>query len=140
MIFPELIKLFTFQKFKVRICFISSLEWRTSCVHDEKNDSSSKNICLLSFIVFSVNLWGHISFSSKFSMENACIILSFTYTSKSKICNFQFKILCKQQILWFNVSMCKSFFMNKVKSRHQLMKIRPGDFLTKLSRVTNKVK
>ena len=137
---PEDIILLFLQNFIVWIGKSSFLKWGISSIHDEENDSCSEDVNILTLILFSRDLWSHITFSSKFCSQYSCSIFALEEGREAEISNLQYKKLRKKKVLRFNISMSESLLMHIVKSVHHLMEIGPCYFFWELSSLGDKIK
>lgn len=82
---PKSIYFLVFNQLVVRVVSCGLFEWRVSSIHNEENDSCSKNVTFRSIIIFSWNFRCHISLSTQFGMKNSCSVFSFNHARKAEI-------------------------------------------------------
>lgn len=103
------------------IAWLGSGEWWMLGNHNEQHYGSGEQVHLLSLIwLLKMNLWSHVIHSSKIGLELSTSISSFNWSCETKVCNLNTKVLIKEQIFWFDISMANSITMAVLKTSHKL--------------------
>ena len=75
----------------------------------EKNDSGGEKIDGLTIVGLSkVDLGGHITRGSEFSVDLTVSIGALKKLSEAEVSNLQVKIVIEEEVLWFKVAMCET--------------------------------
>ncbi len=110
-----------FFQFNQRFCF----PWDSSVKHFIKNHSQRPNVCLLSVLLSTKNLWWHVQRSSHDWLQQLLMLINSFW--KTQICNLNVVIM-KQQVCRLQVSVNNFFFMQVLKSFEDLLHLTKSYF------------
>lgn len=102
---PEFNEILGFNKLIDSVIGLCAQKRRSSIEHNEKDDSSCKQISSKSSIVSLIYFWGFVSFSSNSRGKFVISMVTFCVSRESKIRNLECKMTIKEDILRLEVTM-----------------------------------
>lgn len=92
--------------------------------HDKQDDARCEQVYFFTLVRLSqVNLWSHIVQCSKLSFEESFSILAVNWSCESEVSDLKSKVLVKEHVLWFQISMSISLSIHIFKPIHELFEV-----------------
>ena len=125
----------------MRVVWLGRAEWWTLWQDSEEDDADGKDVDLYTLVFFTeVNLRSHVWKCTKLCLHQARIIPAHKRCWEAEIGNFKYIISVKEEILGFQVTMCKSFLVHVIKSIDKLVEVVSCLWLGKSTTQGNEVK
>jgi hypothetical protein len=106
---PEKVSPVSSEKLVVRIAPFSMVEWRVTCVKDEKNDTESEQVDYVALVGNTlVNLRSHVALSAEHSFEETSTIATFNRCRKSEVSNLDVVIFIEHNVLGLKIAMASA--------------------------------
>lgn len=131
---PEKVKSVCKDELVMRISSRCFSEWGMSWNHDEKDSSSSKNICLVSTISATCILH---NFRSHIPSSSLVWSVDWSERWKSIIGNLEVCLSVKQDVLWLEVSMRHTLFLHVRQSWNKLLEVKSCELVGESSSLSD---
>lgn len=109
----------------MRLC---TQEWRCSIVHNKQYHSSCEQVSLKTSIFTCLHFWRLVSLCSNQWVKLAVLVMTLSESWQAKVRYFKVKVLIKEDILWFKISVCDSLFIEELDGIDELLDQCATDF------------
>ena len=116
------------------------LEGRVAGVHDEENDSGSKNVNNFTLIFLVGNLRGHVSLSAQLGPEHSSAVLALEQAGEAEIGDLEDEEVGEQQVLGLDIAVRVALLVHVVQPVHHLVEVGPRHLLREFTSLGHKIK
>lgn len=136
---PEFCVVSVLDQFVNLIMGLGTNERWSSVVHDEKNNTSSENICLQSGVLAFLHFWRLVALSSHSRVQLTVFFIAFAESGKTEVRYFEVEVLVKENIFRFKISVGNALVIQESNGIDELPEQGAADFRWESTFLGNKV-